>query len=541
MKIMSSISYHIRIAFSFFKQKSTKFFIVSILLALFSFNASAATYNVTRFDDPSVTTSCTVSNCSLRQAVIASILNPGSTINLPPGTYTLSIPGLDYAGADEKVGDLDLKVTTTINGSGVDSTIIQAGATSFSGSFRLFDNISLENVTISNLTIRNGQDLEASSGGCIRNLGVMTLDTVKITGCKSPISGGGIGTYHQLTIINSTITNNWTHHPTGYIANGGGIINGPGPTLGTNATVNIIHSIISNNISSSEGDLDLKSFGGGISNNATMTVSKSTVTENTALNAGGIINGGTGKMTITNSTISNNKAKFDTGGIDNENQMSILNSTISGNIAGYNCSGAECDRAFVGGIINWNDGTLTIDNTTISGNQSLKGGGGVLNGKGIATISSSTIVRNTGELGAGIAGSDPLTIKNSIVAENIPGPLGGGLSGKIVSQGYNLFQDTNKAYLSGDLTGNLVGIDPGIEDLLLNEGYTATHALSLGSPAKNTANPGGCLDSNGQLLQTDQRGYPRTQFGRCDIGAFEVDKSPAIVPQVLHLLLLKNA
>ena len=42
-------------------------------------------------------------------------------------------------------------------------------------------------------------------------------------------------------------------------------------------------------------------------------------------------------------------------------------------------------------------------------------------------------------------------------------------------------------------------------------------------------NPGGCVDANGALLLTDQRGYPRTAdsdrngITRCDIGAYETD------------------
>ncbi len=170
-----------------------------------------------------------------------------------------------------------------------------------------------------------------------------------------------------------------------------------------------------------------------------------------------------------------------------------------------------------------------------------KAGGGVLNGKGDLTISSSTIVGNTGDLGAGIAGSHPLKIKNSIVARNVHGATGGGLSGQIVSQGYNVFQDTNRSYLSGDLTGNIVGVDPDISSLGMNGGVTATHSLNYSSIARNHGNPAGCFYSNGELMSTDQRGFPRHQFGRCDIGAFEADgvsvkKTTGIQPFLFLLL-----
>ncbi len=360
-------------------------FLVFLILCLSAHNTHAATYTVTRFDDPQVSQSCSPNSCSLRQAVVAAASNPASTIFLSQGTYTLTIPGLDYGSANPAIGDLDILVKTIIKGAGIDKTIIQVGTSAFSGTYRIFDNSSLENVLLSNLTLQNGKDVEGSSGGCIRNLGVMTLDSVKITGCESPISGGGIGTYHNLTIRNSVITNNKVNRHDGGIANGGGLLSGPGPILGTDAIVTIVQSEISNNVSTSEGEQDLKSFGGGISNNARLTLNRSRVSGNYAMNAGGIISGVTGIVKINNSTISNNKAKFDTGGIDNEHIMSITNSTISGNIAGYNCTGDECNRAFVGGIINWdgdwdeygiNNSKLTIDNSTISGNQSIQGGGG---------------------------------------------------------------------------------------------------------------------------------------------------------------------
>jgi FG-GAP-like repeat len=60
-----------------------------------------------------------------------------------------------------------------------------------------------------------------------------------------------------------------------------------------------------------------------------------------------------------------------------------------------------------------------------------------------------------------------------------------------------------------------------------NGGPTQTHALVAGSPAIDAGDPGGCRDSSGALLQTDQRGFARHVDGnqdstaRCDIGAVE--------------------
>ena len=84
----------------------------------------------------------------------------------------------------------------------------------------------------------------------------------------------------------------------------------------------------------------------------------------TATLGGGIANAGT--LTVTNSTISGNSVSDYGGGINNLGTLTVTNSTISGNSAGAG-----------GGIEN--GGTLTVTNSTFSGN-SADGGGGVQNG-----------------------------------------------------------------------------------------------------------------------------------------------------------------
>ena len=52
----------------------------------------------------------------------------------------------------------------------------------------------------------------------------------------------------------------------------------------------------------------------------------------------------------------------------------------------------------------------------------------------------------------------------------------------------------------------------------------ASAALLSGSPAIDAGNPGGCTDSQANLLTTDQRGLPRPDkedASGCDIGAYE--------------------
>ena len=89
--------------------------------------AQAATFTVTRFDDP-VPDGCNSGvDCSLREAIIAANAAPGAdTIILPAGIYTLAI-----AGAGDNVaatGDLDITDDLTLTGDGAATTIIDGGA-----------------------------------------------------------------------------------------------------------------------------------------------------------------------------------------------------------------------------------------------------------------------------------------------------------------------------------------------------------------------------------------------------------------------------
>ena len=76
--------------------------------------------------------------------------------------------------------------------------------------------------------------------------------------------------------------------------------------------------------------------------------------------------------------------------------------------------------------------------------------------------------------------------------------------------------------------------DPLLGPLQNNGGPTQTHALLAGSPAIDASDPGGCRDSLGAPLLTDQRGFPRPVVG-CDIGAFEVftDSTTRVVAALL--------
>ncbi|MDX6443283.1 MAG: hypothetical protein QOH71_357 [Blastocatellia bacterium] len=274
--------------------------------------------------------------------------------------------------------------------------------------------------------------------------------------------------------------------------NGGGILNDNGTLTLTNSTVN------GNNAN----------FGGGICNlGGTLTLTNSTVSGNTSTDAaGGIYNVLAGTLTLTNSTVSGNTASSGDGGgffIDSGSTVTLTNSTVSDNTANFGS----------GGGIEFENGTLTLTNSTVTGNTAIDSNGNFGNGGGIAVVSSTANVRNT------------------IIADNSASGSGPDISGTFTSQGHNLI-GIGDGGLGFSGTGDQVGsagspIDPRLGPLANNGGPTQTHALGFGSPAIDAGDD--CVLNNscnilplGFNLTTDQRGVARPQGNHVDIGAFEL-------------------
>ena len=182
------------------------------------------------------------------------------------------------------------------------------------------------------------------------------------------------------------------------------------------------------------------------------------------------------------------------GGLANRGTLTVTNSTVSGNTA-------SCGFAFGlsqgGGL--FNNVTLTLTNVTVSGNTASCGagscsafGGGLFNDNGAPTLMTATIVAQQ------LAGAD--------------------CAGTITSNGFNLDSD-NTCNLT-QVTDKPGITSPGVGPLQNNGGPTQTHALLPGSPAIDMV-LSGCPPP-----ATDQRGVGRPQGTACDIGAYELDRTP---------------
>jgi len=161
--------------------------------------------------------------------------------------------------------------------------------------------------------------------------------------------------------------------------------------------------------------------GGGIFNSSggTLTVDSSSISANSAANdgGGGLYNEGT--LTLLNSTISDNTANHDGGGIANNGMLTIDAGVMSGN------SGAGG-----GALANWPGGEATVQNGVEVRGNSAGTGGGLFN-HGTLSVVGSAVSGNSAEYGGGIANwGGQLTLTASEVSGNAASASAGGIHNK---------------------------------------------------------------------------------------------------------------
>ena len=319
-------------------------------------------------------------------------------------------------------------------------------------------------------------------------------------------SGGGIFNQGTATVADSVFSNDGAVYYGGAIDNDGG-------------TLTVKDTTFSN-------DLATYGLGGAIDNSGTATVSDSTFTGGVAFEGAGIDNK-LGSLSVTDSTFNSNSGTQG-GAIYNNASATITGSTFSNN------------TAFQGGAIA-NDliGILNVLNSTIADNYAGQNGGGI-NQAGMLAAFSTTIADNvvaSGGSGGGIDASSGTTVLyNTIVALNTAGTgtssTANDVSGSLSVASSNDLIASGTGGLTNGVSGNLVGVPkPNLGPLANNGGPTETIALLAGSPAIDAGAVSFPI-SGGNITAPiiDQRGALRGSDGvnagtTVDIGSYEASSS----------------
>jgi uncharacterized repeat protein (TIGR01451 family)/CSLREA domain-containing protein len=486
--------------------------------ATFSVNTFLDTVDVTPGDSFCVDSN---GNCSLRAAIMETnaLLDPDA-INIPAGTYRLTRSGIDDSAIS---GDLDIIDDLIVTGESASVTIIDAADLD-----RVFHVTGGHIVSISGVTIRGGQAMNANGGGIYNNGGSLTLTDCTITDNQAlgadgtPLVssglGGGIYNLGTLIVTGSTVSGNQAlggDGQDGQINGGGG--GGAGGGLGggifNSGTVTFTNSTISGNGASggnggdgtAAGDLSGNGGNGGSWGGAGGIPTQS------GGDASGLGGGGGGGGAGGTGGPGGDGNFGGGGGGGGAGPIGTGGNTQYGGGSGASSSGGGSGggggggAGLGGGIFNEN-GEFDLINCTISNNMAAgglagSGGNGSTNGSG---------------LGGGLFNYlGNINYANSIIFGNTADPTEEDCDNLIAfdptSQNHNLVGAGTGCPATG--MNDIVTADARLGALADNGGDTYTHALLPGSPAVNKG-PATCVS-------TDQRGVDRPQGAYCDIGAYE--------------------
>ena len=472
---------------------------------------AATTYHVTNTSDTGAG--------SLRQAIDDANNNAGADIIVfdagSAGTITLTS------------GQLEITDDVTITGLGAADSIISGN--NASRIFYIYNSAVSLTVSISGLTMTDGH--ATTTGGAIANWGNgLTLSSVVLTGNESTGTGGAVHSgvsgspnadiHAPFTIIDSEISGN-----TAVVDAGGIRLNYIGDVSIVNTTfsgnysgsrgggasgedvgnVSIVDSLFQNNESVDQGGgLHLYRAGDVSIDSTTFDHNIADVLGHGFGDGGGVYVDASDSVTMTNSTVSGNEASDGAGILlGNAGDVLIANSTIANNVGGPN-------KGRGGALYRWgSNGDTRILFSTISGNSTKNNTVRIVAGSPYTVEISGTIISDnrTNE------GSDPRAVDLY---------LEGTASGTVTS---SLIMGWSFGTPLSDGGGNINGVSAQLGALADNGGATFTMEPAAGSPVID-AGPLTWTAFNGD--GSDQRGglFLRVYNGQSDMGALEVQPEP---------------
>ena len=365
-------------------------------------------------------------------------------------------------------GNLFISKDLLLRGADPATTIVSGGA---SVVMELSGSVVVEGLTLSDSPGRG----VVSSGDSVR----IFRSIIENNG---PAAGGGgvLQTGGSLILEDTIVRGNTSNAPN--IAGGAGLW----IQAGSNLFVTESQIVDNHNLHSG-------SPGGGIKiDQANATFATCLIADNTSLNnGGGVTASGPGTLVVDSCTVSGNQAALGGGGFQLALPTTIRNSTISGNWADGN-----------GAIIRFfGFDPIVLENVTVYGNEALSASA-------------------TGGVSLGAESQ----VSNSILAGNFNATGPDDCRGTLGSVGYNLVQAV-ACTITGDLTGNLVGVDPKLYPLADRGGRFPVHGFAIDSPVLDAGSPN--LAGAGSCPVLDQRAMGRPVDGdgdgtsRCDIGSVE--------------------
>jgi CSLREA domain-containing protein len=296
-------------------------------------------------------------DCSLREALFA------AWTGLPHNGCTSGSPGADEIILSDEIYTVDSQLpnitdVVTISGVSTEETIIQASSCdptqeTCTNDHELFWVPWTGTLTLSNLTVRNGKNIDDLNGGVIYSEGTVNIVNSVFSSNRGAYGGVIVNLNGTLFISNSTFSLNLAQNTGGYVY--GGVI--------YNTMLGVVHIETSTFMDNSA------LIGGAIDNAGNLEIVNSTFSGNIATNKGGGIYN-TGLLAITNCTFSNNSATNGGAGIYNDSlgTLNYTNTLIANSTVGPECV-TEVD---VG--TNLNNGGPTQTNALLSGSLGIDNG-----------------------------------------------------------------------------------------------------------------------------------------------------------------------
>lgn len=495
--------------------------VVLLLLLLMSFSVQGAVIVVNSTDQevPSNDASYGIKNgnCTLSEAIHAAMYNvPNDACIAGDGDDTIQLAAnsayvLNQIFSDNNGSPVGLRVISNPKATSNKLTIDGQGATIMrdmtAPNFRIMRIFGSDDVVIKNLIIRNGKllgDYKMGGGIVVENTNLV-LDHVTMESNMSGAGGAALAVQatkagFTVTILDSIFKSNTggsavdvTPYGTVIIKNSSFKSNA-GVALSLNVdAVDIQDTLFSQNVNQYAG-------GGAYISATSSKILRCAFIGNQASSGGGLLN--MGNLTISQSLFKDNKA--------------LSTDDESSNHGG-------------GAIDNGSEGTLTLINSTLTGNHANGVGGAILSAGQGTYIINSTIVKNSADLvGGGIEIANQTAspvISNSIVYNNTPQDCKVYNIGSVVSGGYNVITDAGGCpKIVGDVVVKLT-------DMVLAD-FEDSSTVGFGHfpllPASVTVNKGnkcvGCPEN-------DQIGTLRNNVN--DIGAIEARCGDGYVHELL--------